>query len=335
MRRLLILLLIPFLMGSAPTRLHTYTSGTTIEASKVTANEDAIFNYLTAGVDTYYALSIENADVSNSAGISDGKLDLATIAQAIAFNGTTTFSGTTITSLGTVTSGVITAIDINSGGIDNTVIGGTTPNFIRGTTIKGTDVKALSTLQIATGVEATVIVDEDSMSGDSATALSTQQSIKAYFDSNPPLSNVIFSWHGGVLGTTNIFHLYKGTSTEPVMSTSTPEYTMWAVFGNTYRTILTSQYVHLTNTESVTIHANIWANTVEADEETYLKVTIGSATAQEVKSTTSQTPTWYEGSTPIDVSGLTAGTKYTITLELKNEKNTDNAYLGGIVLIGS
>ena len=44
MKKRWILLLIPFLIGAAATRQNTYTTGTTISASDVTANEDAIFN---------------------------------------------------------------------------------------------------------------------------------------------------------------------------------------------------------------------------------------------------------------------------------------------------
>ncbi len=40
-------------MGAAPSRQNTYTTGEIIEAADVTANEDVIFDYLQAGVDTY------------------------------------------------------------------------------------------------------------------------------------------------------------------------------------------------------------------------------------------------------------------------------------------
>ena len=113
--------------ASPPSRLHTYTTGTTIEASKVTANEDEIFNYLNAGTDRIVDGTVVNADVNTNAAISDTKLNLATIAQAIEFNGTSdfdgtvTFDGTTISDLGTVTTA-----DINGGTMDGVQVGGTT-----------------------------------------------------------------------------------------------------------------------------------------------------------------------------------------------------------------
>ena len=47
MKKYLILLFIPFLVGAAPTRVSTYTSGETISSSAVTNNEDALFNCCT------------------------------------------------------------------------------------------------------------------------------------------------------------------------------------------------------------------------------------------------------------------------------------------------
>ena len=74
------------LLGAAPSRTHTYTTGEIIESSKVTTNEDNIYSYLQSGVDTYAAGSVTsaaiqdgaivNADVASSAAIAYGKLTL-------------------------------------------------------------------------------------------------------------------------------------------------------------------------------------------------------------------------------------------------------------------
>ena len=126
--------------AGAPSRANTYEAGTTILSADVTANEDAIFNYLQGGVDTYKDGSIVNADISASAAIDDAKLDLTTVSQNITHSGTLTLSGSlnvtgTVTDLGTVsttgaitTGGKITAganeiegsnFDINGGFIDD------------------------------------------------------------------------------------------------------------------------------------------------------------------------------------------------------------------------
>jgi len=67
--------------------------------------------------------------------------------------------------------------DINAGTVD-AVIGGTTPAAGTFTTLT-----ANTSLALASGATVTAINDEDTMSSDSATALATQQSIKAYVDS--------------------------------------------------------------------------------------------------------------------------------------------------------
>ena len=69
--------------------------------------------------------------------------------------------------------------DINGGTVDGAVVGGTTPAAGTFTTLN-----ASTSLQITTGATVTTILDEDNMASDSATALATQQSIKAYVDGN-------------------------------------------------------------------------------------------------------------------------------------------------------
>ena len=86
MKKLLILLCIPFLLGAAPSRDNTYTSGGLIKSADVTANEDAIFNYLALGVDTFADAVIVNADISGSANIQASKLNLLSITQDVVFN---------------------------------------------------------------------------------------------------------------------------------------------------------------------------------------------------------------------------------------------------------
>ena len=71
------------------------------------------------------------------------------------------------------------SVDVNAGTIDGAVIGGASPAAITGTTIV-----ANTSVNIAgDGATVTGIKDEDDMSSDSAVKLATQQSIKAYVDS--------------------------------------------------------------------------------------------------------------------------------------------------------
>lgn len=91
--------------ASPPTRQNTYTSGEVISSTEVTANEDAIYNYLQAGVDTFADGTIVNTDINSSANIQSEKLNLTSINQNIANTGTFGNTGNaTVTGTLTVTS---------------------------------------------------------------------------------------------------------------------------------------------------------------------------------------------------------------------------------------
>lgn len=120
-------LFIPILLGvSPPSRIYTYTSGETINPDEVTANEDAIFNYLSRAVEgieddsvtTSKILdgTIVNADISASAGITYGKLagsiPDSKLDQIITPG---KVSGLALTSLANVPSGAGELPDVNKG----------------------------------------------------------------------------------------------------------------------------------------------------------------------------------------------------------------------------
>ena len=87
MKRLFLIPLTLLLLGAAPSRTKTYTAGQVISPTDVTENEDNIFAYLQAGVDTLRTNSvltgnitdgtILNVDISSSAAIAYSKLNLS------------------------------------------------------------------------------------------------------------------------------------------------------------------------------------------------------------------------------------------------------------------
>tara|TARA_Y100001970_G_scaffold294371_1_gene452018 strand:+ start:44759 stop:46843 length:2085 start_codon:yes stop_codon:yes gene_type:complete len=104
-------------------------------------------------------------------------------------SGTTTaatFSGANVTLAGTVGSGAITSTST----IEGTTVKGTTSlqtpkiEFTDGddaiTIVDGGGITVNTSLTLASGATVTAVLDEDNFSSDSATALATQQSIKAY-----------------------------------------------------------------------------------------------------------------------------------------------------------
>jgi len=90
MKKILLTLLISLALicsanAAPPSRANTYVSDTVIDPADVTANEDAIFNYLTTGVDTLTTNAVDssgeiadgiilNADINTSAAILGSKI---------------------------------------------------------------------------------------------------------------------------------------------------------------------------------------------------------------------------------------------------------------------
>jgi len=66
MKKLWILLLLPFLMGAAPTKTTTFSSQTTIRSSEVNTNFDDLYNYLSVGVDTLRSNAVDAIGEINS-----------------------------------------------------------------------------------------------------------------------------------------------------------------------------------------------------------------------------------------------------------------------------
>lgn len=73
-------------IASPPVRQNTYVSDQLISSNDVSANEDVIFNYLQAGVDTYKDNTIVNDDIAASANIQSDKLNLGSIGQLLALS---------------------------------------------------------------------------------------------------------------------------------------------------------------------------------------------------------------------------------------------------------
>jgi len=73
--------------------------------------------------------------------------------------------------------GTVTTVDINGGSVDGASVGTASPSSGIFTVLQST-----VNFSLATGSTVTAILDEDAMSTNSATALATQQSIKAYVD---------------------------------------------------------------------------------------------------------------------------------------------------------
>ena len=343
MKKLLILLLIPFLLGAAPSRPYSYSTGNTILASEVNSDLNTLYNYMTLGVDSFLDGTIVNADVHSSANVQSDKLNLTAIAQAVGITssgsfsnagdftqtGTSaTFAGVTIADLGTVTTSILTTTDINGGTIDGVTIGGTVAptvtdlGSVATADINGGTVNGLTSLGMSTGADITEIADEDDMSSDSATKLATQQSIKAYVDSMS--GALLFAWIGNdEVGTQDGVCNNASLTADNCVTVATYLYTDQA----TAYDIHTTKMKKPANVDTLTVWARIWNR---AGSTTTLDVDINNGTSCGTAMTsTAGAPEW--ASCSVDISGLTTGTVYNVEIELHTSLAANEAYCSQII----
>ena len=174
----LLLLTATRLYAAAPSRQNVYTSGEVITASDVTENEDAIYNYLNAGVEVVKDNTIVNADISTGANIQASKLNLTSISQSIANTGTfantgnVTITGDTDISGGITGTGLVVTTNlqgthlISCDTIDTDAAG-----IMSCGTDEGTETNTLETT--ITGIETTEIFIGDGSNSGTFAALSS------------------------------------------------------------------------------------------------------------------------------------------------------------------
>jgi hypothetical protein len=128
--------------------------------------------------------------------------------------------------------------------------------------------------------------------------------------------------------------MYDGNSQNPTMSTYTCGYHFIGVYGSTYRTILLGKFKKIAGISTITIQARVWTNNADANKEAFVKVDIGGLNNEVTYVGGGTTPAW---ATPanIDVSSLSNGTTYDITVQLKNEYFDVSSYCSAVVLIAS
>ena len=311
-------------MGAAPSRLFTYTANTTISSSQVTANEDALFNYLQAGVDTYSPLSILNADISASAGIDDAKLDLSAVAQAVAFNGTvsivgaltvtgnSTFAGTTIANLGTVTTA-----DINGGTIDGTIIGGASAAAVTTTSLVATtaDINGgtLDGVQIA-GATATGSIFYNDASDDVAAL--APGAAGTYLGGNGTTSIPSWKIPSGIQSGQDL-------AEQSATSGAFPSYT--TIY--TPSLVATTPNIQFFKNSSVTTLYVSWDGKYNANYSNYQGVYAGGSIGGTEKDITTSYATYTDS---IDISGLTDNAWYSFIVQGRASGGTNTHYVKNV-----
>ncbi len=105
----------------------------------------------------------------------------------------------------------------------------------------------------------------------------------------------------------------------------------WSVYQNTYRTVLTTKFKKIAGISSVTVWVNATVGNYAAHGAGSVKVDIGGQNNS--VSIPSSTFGWYSFS--VDVSSLTNGTTYNVTIQLKAGDTGDLCSLGEIIGIAS
>jgi hypothetical protein len=139
------------------------------------------------------------------------------------------------------------------------------------------------------------------------------------------ISNTIFSF----CGQTNIQAANKGFFVNTTLTASTGgSYCYWGTLNtSTFDTVIRTKWTKISGVSTITFFGLIW---VTGDTGT-LKVDIGGQNNS--VTTTGTSPGWTSG-TAINVSSLTNGTTYDVTIQLSNN-NGSSTYLGSIIGFGS
>lgn len=155
-----------------------------------------------------------------------------------------------------------------------TSIGATTAG-----TLKGTTIQATTSLVLATGATVTAILDEDAMGSNSATALSTQQSIKAYVDNTNFTAATQAEQETGTSLTVGVtpgrqqFHQTAGKA--------------WVVYNHTTATVLASYNVTSVTDGGTGIFTVNWSITMSSTSY----VSVGTSTSQLILGCSAHTTT--------------------------------------------
>ena len=124
--------------------------------------------------------------------------------------------------------------------------------------------------------------------------------------------------------------LCVSASSEPTPSTD-GKWLVYAVHqsGNVYRTITTHKFKKIAGNSTITVYARCWRKASTAQTGTF-RCTIGSASGNTTFSSAS--PTWINFT--IDISGLSTGTVYDVTFEMRSDDGGGNAQVFCDAFIG-
>ena len=287
--------------AAAPSRTYNYVSHTTIDPTQNNTNENALYSYLQAGVDTYAAGSIDNTDISSSAAISYSKLNLIGSITNSDVNASAAIAYSKLDLAGSIINADISA---SAAIVDTKLAQITTAGKV-----SGAAVTAISSLPAGAGLVPTANLG--SGTANSTTVLYGDQVYRA-----APGSNFLFSYMGSI----------QAVDIEGSGSTL-----INAVQGTTYKYLVgssgtnVSKYIgkfnKISGISTVSGQLKLWIASTGGGRQGSAVVHIGSVSSNTVTATTS-TPTVNTWSA--DVSGLVNGTIYDVYVTITDDVGGGN-----------
>jgi hypothetical protein len=224
-----------------------------------------------------------------------------------------------------------------TGALTVSTTAGITGNATVGGTLGVTGLSTLASFKGATGATVTAILDEDTMTSDSATALATQQSIKAYVDAQVTASDLDFQGDtGGALAVdldSQTFTIAGGTGIDTAGSGQTLtiniDSTVATLTGTqtlSGKTLTTPTINGATMTGSVTIDNLIFNDTdISTSSNANLVLNPGGSGTIELQANTNVTGTF----------GVSSSATITGTLNTADITTTGNQTISGSLTTGS
>lgn len=145
----------------------------------------------------------------------------------------------------------------------------------------------------------------------------------------PSTSNVIYAWSGMTNSHADTRFLVNAS----LNASTSQTYCYYGVKGSTYREVIGNKWIKINGVRTLTIYALIWTTSALGATADCL-VDMGGQQGS-VSGTVSQTtPEWKTFT--VDVSSLSNGTTYDLSVQLRLTTDVNNyAYLGSIVILGS
>jgi hypothetical protein len=282
---------------------NTFSAGAVIVASQHNANFSTIYSD--------YNGNIDNNNIVASAGIVYSKL--------------------------TLTGGIVNA-DINaSAAIVGSKLNLTSPGIIGSVT---PSTGAFTTLKVGTTNQGDILYDNGTSlvrltpgtSGQFLKTLGT--SANPVWDTVPSLSNVLFQLNANVSNQGTSLGRVRGTTLVP--NAQAGQYDFIQGVSHTagdLTTVWATKWIKIPGISTITVYAQIWIQTASGSPAVTIKVDVGGANSSVTGTTGQLTPEWK--SLSIDVSGLSNGTTYDVSVIMSGNVNAIQYYLGNLISFGS